>query len=512
MLKSSSTTTPIKQLFEVENDDENWIPIITLRRSRTSLVKRKKHAIQYNTPQNTRKSHKIRGHKQSKSVPSKLTKNKKHKHRKTKTIQIHEAPTKLSTHRKRRKTVNEIGGNSEKKNKQLSKKEKKISSIEEKLILMSKQKDNKNSIRKTLKFSQSMDPQQFYENMEQNPKNSDPKKPTQIHRPGLRRRRTRGEIITGKKKSKLKKVRIFARKGKIKNQKGSFFRIRSGKKKMKSKSKKKKKTNPEMGARQKKILENKKKFRKSIGLHNTLPKQIEINLQNVFNTNAEQNEKLLMNASNEQNNNNSHNQNNGNKNENLNKNTNQNGNNNKKKNKKKNKNKNKKNKNTIEIENSSIFIPDFTSIQQGDSLNPTNIEFDESGLPTFDSILNNYLSNFVQFSASEYNDENILFWSRVNEFKKYFRFGRQEKAKSIATQILNSHILENSEKEINISWELRQELMLQLKNIETICPEPTVFDKAHKIIYEIMSGDLYLSFFRTPFYQEIVNQIEISKK
>ncbi|KAJ3450876.1 double hit isoform b [Anaeramoeba flamelloides] len=259
---------------------------------------------------------------------------------------------------------------------------------------------------------------------------------------------------------------------------------------------------PRMSARRKQMMENKKKFRQSIGLHNKLPRQIEIDLQNIFKPNTGNSNKTQPNRNNSDNSGNNSNNGNGNGNNQMNG-CKEFGWGNSPKNK----------------ELSRIFIPDFTSVQENNTSpnnnstsNSGSMEFDESGLPTFDTILNNYLSNFVQFSASEYNDENILFWSRVNKFKEYIRLGRKEDARVVAQEILNQHILEDSDKEINISWKLRTELISQLKDVQKFCPSDKVFDRAHKSVYDIMSGDLYLSFFRTPFYQEIIHEIEKHKK
>ncbi|KAJ6239425.1 regulator of g protein signaling-related [Anaeramoeba flamelloides] len=131
------------------------------------------------------------------------------------------------------------------------------------------------------------------------------------------------------------------------------------------------------------------------------------------------------------------------------------------------------------------------------------IKFDRDGNPTFDSILNHFLIDFIEFSASEYNDENILFWSRANEFKEYCQQRKTKLARQMAYKIYKSHIIENSEKEINISGPLRSKIINSFNRNSLICPPPNIFNEAQKNVYEIMSGDLYLSFLRSSFFQSV---------
>ncbi|KAJ6253716.1 regulator of g protein signaling [Anaeramoeba flamelloides] len=140
------------------------------------------------------------------------------------------------------------------------------------------------------------------------------------------------------------------------------------------------------------------------------------------------------------------------------------------------------------------------------------IEFNDSGILTFDTILTNYLSQFFQYSASEYNEENILFWASVNQFKELIEKNETDSALEKAKQIINLFIVENSDKEINISSKVREKIMKQNLDLNSTNLIHNIFDKAQNQVYDMMSSDLYFSFFQTPFYQEILQEIKSESK
>ncbi|KAJ3449679.1 regulator of g protein signaling [Anaeramoeba flamelloides] len=140
------------------------------------------------------------------------------------------------------------------------------------------------------------------------------------------------------------------------------------------------------------------------------------------------------------------------------------------------------------------------------------IEFNDSGILTFDTILTNYLSQFFQYSASEYNEENILFWASVNQFKELIEKNETDSALEKAKQIINLFIVENSDKEINISSKVREKIMKQNLDLNSTNLIHNIFDKAQSQVYDMMSSDLYFSFFQTPFYQEILQEIKSESK
>ncbi|KAJ6244524.1 regulator of g protein-signaling 1 [Anaeramoeba flamelloides] len=139
-------------------------------------------------------------------------------------------------------------------------------------------------------------------------------------------------------------------------------------------------------------------------------------------------------------------------------------------------------------------------------------EFDDLGILSLNSILNNFFLKFVKFSESEYNDENLLYWQSVNIFKQLFEDGELKKAKKQAKNIFNLYIKNDAAKQINISGKSRNELINIFDNLSNNFPDKNIFNKTQRSIYDMMSNDLYLSFFKTPLYQEIIQEIENEKK
>ncbi|KAJ3436338.1 hypothetical protein M0812_18395 [Anaeramoeba flamelloides] len=139
-------------------------------------------------------------------------------------------------------------------------------------------------------------------------------------------------------------------------------------------------------------------------------------------------------------------------------------------------------------------------------------EFDDLGILSLNSILNNFFLKFVKFSESEYNDENLLYWQSVNIFKQLFEDGELKKAKKQAKNIFNLYIKNDAAKQINISGKSRNELIKIFDNLSNNFPDKNIFNKTQRSIYDMMSNDLYLSFFKTPLYQEIIQEIENEKK
>ncbi|KAJ5067837.1 regulator of g protein signaling-related [Anaeramoeba ignava] len=126
--------------------------------------------------------------------------------------------------------------------------------------------------------------------------------------------------------------------------------------------------------------------------------------------------------------------------------------------------------------------------------------------------IDRYMKYLVEFSSNEHNEENVLFWFSVNKFKQLCILGENEIAIRYANLISQTFIEDESNKQVNISGDVRRRIAQQLKKIRRI-PNPQLFDAAEKQIYELMSNDQYLNFFRSKYYFRMLKEIyQIGKK
>ncbi|XP_043941261.1 regulator of G-protein signaling 1-like [Protopterus annectens] len=110
------------------------------------------------------------------------------------------------------------------------------------------------------------------------------------------------------------------------------------------------------------------------------------------------------------------------------------------------------------------------------------------------------LSVFETFLQSEHSEENLEFWVACEDFKK-------TEALTIliskAEAIYKEFIQEESLKEINIDFQTRNDIKMNIKD-----PHPFCFDNAQKIVYRLMERGPYLRFLKSDTYLNLINMPE----
>ena len=105
------------------------------------------------------------------------------------------------------------------------------------------------------------------------------------------------------------------------------------------------------------------------------------------------------------------------------------------------------------------------------------------------------LKEFKNFLAKEFSVENILFWERVEEFKKLFAISTAREREGIANAILDEYIAEYATSPINVDYKsiklLREDIRSKKITLE-------MFDKVQHALYQLMATDSYRRFLLTP--------------
>jgi len=109
-------------------------------------------------------------------------------------------------------------------------------------------------------------------------------------------------------------------------------------------------------------------------------------------------------------------------------------------------------------------------------------------MPRIEQVINDETAHeaFLQFTKNEYSEENLLFISEVEEFKKMENY---EDKKLKADEIFTKYLNQNAPLEINITQETKMEITEQLPKLEL-----TLFDKAQSNILTLLESNSFKRF------------------
>ena len=105
------------------------------------------------------------------------------------------------------------------------------------------------------------------------------------------------------------------------------------------------------------------------------------------------------------------------------------------------------------------------------------------------------IREFKAFLAKEFSVENILFWEKVEEFKKTFNSNSTRDREAMANIILDEYIAEYATSPINVDYKSIKVLREDIRN-KKISYE--MFDKVQNLLYHLMATDSYRRFLLTP--------------
>ncbi|KAJ6241228.1 electron carrier/ protein disulfide oxidoreductase [Anaeramoeba flamelloides] len=110
---------------------------------------------------------------------------------------------------------------------------------------------------------------------------------------------------------------------------------------------------------------------------------------------------------------------------------------------------------------------------------------------------------FKEFLCEQLNQENILFFLEVKEFKNSYQ--NQKKTNKIAKRIYDKYIKPGSLFEVNIDYSNRQELteLMQDKKISL-----DMFDQAQEIVFRHMEHNSFSQFKKSKLYKELIHKLK----
>jgi len=113
---------------------------------------------------------------------------------------------------------------------------------------------------------------------------------------------------------------------------------------------------------------------------------------------------------------------------------------------------------------------------------------DNEILPRLEEVLQDKKASngYYEFLKKEYAEENILF---VSEVEKYKKLKSEKNRKSKANEIYTNYILQDSPKEINVSHKTRADVSDGLIDLET-----SLFDTAQRYIMFLLESDSFKRF------------------
>lgn len=117
------------------------------------------------------------------------------------------------------------------------------------------------------------------------------------------------------------------------------------------------------------------------------------------------------------------------------------------------------------------------------------------------------LQFFKRHCKSEYSEENINFYLAANEFQKKFSGNEVDKEDMLRTakEIYDRFVSESSDEQVNISWDMRRNLMNQIEEGKI---SSMLYSNALEVIVELISKDVFPRFKSSPLFQEFLKEME----
>ncbi|KAJ3435003.1 leucine-rich repeat isoform f [Anaeramoeba flamelloides] len=113
-----------------------------------------------------------------------------------------------------------------------------------------------------------------------------------------------------------------------------------------------------------------------------------------------------------------------------------------------------------------------------------------------------FLEFFHLFLQKEFAEENLMFYKVVTELKQIDTENTQL-IKTAVQKIFDNYISTNSQYEINIEYNVRNEIIQKIKKLDSI--DQGLFDKAMIQIFEMLKTDSYPKFIKSDFYKQLIS-------
>eukprot|EP01137_Pigoraptor_chileana_P008887 Opistho-2@56334 len=117
---------------------------------------------------------------------------------------------------------------------------------------------------------------------------------------------------------------------------------------------------------------------------------------------------------------------------------------------------------------------------------------------------------FGRFLDTEFNGENLEFWSAVEDYKAAVATNDVEEIKLLAASILKRYVKTGAEMQVNISQSLRAEIETAVKAFVEKgqqVPAVDVFKKAQEAIFDLMHRDPYRRFIESDVYADLLEYL-----
>ncbi|KAJ5078685.1 electron carrier/ protein disulfide oxidoreductase [Anaeramoeba ignava] len=156
-----------------------------------------------------------------------------------------------------------------------------------------------------------------------------------------------------------------------------------------------------------------------------------------------------------------------------------------------------------------IRIPSFQEIQENgiSQIKPKINEESSINFSTLQDVLQNSyaVEFFKEYLTQQYNQENLMFYLEVNEFKKI----KEENIENLAKNIYEKFVKNESLFEINIDSQTRNEISNKVEQNDFSL---NMFDEAQKIIFILMDQNSYDGFKNSDLYEDLLKKLKYLSK